>query len=80
MVPPEHEAAARAQPAGELWAHVTAERWRYDHAPLPRYPTPAAGVGYVRNTIRSYDPAVIANLQANGSVWLLTVSAVKRAH
>jgi SAM-dependent methyltransferase len=65
--------------AGERWAHVTTERWRYDFDPLPRYPTPAADVRYVRDTIKSYDPAVIADLQANGSVWLLTISAAKRA-
>jgi SAM-dependent methyltransferase len=62
----------------ELWTDVTVERWRYDHAPLPRYPTPAADVGYVRGTIKSYDLARIADLQTNGSVWILTVTAVKR--
>jgi SAM-dependent methyltransferase len=64
--------------AEELWTDVTIERWRYDHDPLPRYPTPAADIGYTRGTIKSYDLATIADLQANGSVWLLTVTAVKR--
>jgi hypothetical protein len=41
--------------SGELWTDVTVERWCYDHAPLPRYPTPAADVGYVRGRIKSYD-------------------------
>jgi SAM-dependent methyltransferase len=59
------------------WTNVVAERWRYDHAPLPRYPTPAADVEYVRGSIKSYDLATIADLQKNGTVWLLTVSAVK---
>ena len=61
-----------------LWADVTVERWRYDHAPLPRYPTPAGDVQLGRGGIRSYDPATIADLQTNGSVWLLVVLAVKR--
>jgi len=66
--------------AGDLWADVTVERWRYDHEPLPRYPTPAADIGYVRGTIKSYDLGKIAELQANGSVWILAVTAVKRAN
>jgi len=65
--------------AADLWTDVTAERWRYDHEPLPRYPTPAADVEYVRGTIKSYDVRKIADLQTNGSVWLLTVTATKRA-
>jgi SAM-dependent methyltransferase len=61
------------------WTGVVAERWRYEHEPLPRYPAPAADVEYVRGTIKSYDLGRIAELQTNGSVWLLTVSARKRA-
>jgi hypothetical protein len=64
--------------AGDLWADVTAERWRYDHDPLPRYPTPAADIGHVRGTIKSYDLASIAELQTHGTVWLLALTAVKR--
>jgi hypothetical protein len=64
--------------AGALWTDVTAERWRYDHDPLPRYPTPAADIGYVRGTIKSYDTTVIADLQTNGTVWLLAITAAKR--
>jgi SAM-dependent methyltransferase len=65
--------------ASELWADVTVERWRYEHEPLPRYPTPAADIGYVRGKIHSYDLDEIAKLQTDGSVWLLTVSAAKRS-
>ena len=65
--------------ANDRWADLTIERWRYDHEPLPRYPTPAADIDYVRGTIKSYDLGKIAELQTNGSVWLLTVTAVKRA-
>jgi SAM-dependent methyltransferase len=64
--------------AAERWADVTVERWRYEHDPLPRYPTPAADVGYVHGKITSYDLDRIADLQANGTVWLLTVTARKR--
>ena len=63
----------------DRWQSVTAERWRYDHAPLPRFPAPAADVSYVRGTIKSYAPALIADLQTNGTVWLLAITAVKRA-
>jgi hypothetical protein len=56
---------------------VTVERWRYDHAPLPRYPTPEADVGYVRGTIKTYDLERIADLQTNGTVWLLVITASK---
>jgi hypothetical protein len=65
--------------ARELWTEVIVERWRYDHDPLPRYPTPEADIGYVRGTIKSYDLARIEELQKNGTVWLLTVAATKRA-
>jgi SAM-dependent methyltransferase len=65
--------------APELWSDVTVERWRYDHDPLPRYPTPEADIGYVRGTIKSYDLARIEELQKNGTVWLLTVAATKRS-
>jgi SAM-dependent methyltransferase len=61
-----------------LWSGVLTERWRSDHAPLPRYPTPAGDARYALNNVPSYDPAVIADLQTNGTVWLLTVTARKR--
>ena len=60
-----------------LWADVVTERWRYDHAPLPRYPTPDADARAALENLSSYDRAAIAELQANGSVWLLTVTAKK---
>jgi hypothetical protein len=62
----------------DLWAHLVVERWTYDHSPLPRYPTPAADVTGVRAMpSMSYDRAAIDDLQANGTVWLLTVTASK---
>jgi SAM-dependent methyltransferase len=65
--------------ASERWRNVVAERWRYEHEPLPRYPTPAADVEHVRGTITSYDPLMIANVQQHGSVWLLVVTAEKNS-
>jgi SAM-dependent methyltransferase len=63
----------------DRWADVVVERWRYDHSPLPRYPTPASDAAHVRGIpIVGYDRALIDDLQANGTVWLLTVTAVKR--
>jgi hypothetical protein len=62
----------------KLW-DVIVERWRHDHEPLPRYPTPPADVERSRGGIKSYDLARIADIQTNGSVWLLVVLAVKRS-
>lgn len=59
------------------WSSPQAERWRDDHAPLPRYPTPAADARDALRNIPSYDPAAIADLQANGTVWLLTITTHK---
>ena len=61
-----------------LWTNVVAERWRYVHEPLPRYPTPAADVRYTEGCTPSYDTAFIRDRQTNGTVWLLTVTAIKR--
>ena len=64
---------------GDEWHDVSFERWRYDHEPLPRYPTPVTDIGYGGGTVRSYDPAFIEDVQTNGTVWLLAVTAVKRS-
>jgi SAM-dependent methyltransferase len=68
-------ARIRALFADDAWSDVVIERWRYEHAPLERYPTPAADIEYARRAIKTYDPAAIANLQTQGSVWLLVVTA-----
>lgn len=62
-----------------LWSNVIAERWRYDHEPLPRYPTPASDVYHAGTGMKTYDAKFIHDLQTNGTVWLLTVTATKRA-
>ena len=63
-----------------LWTNVVAERWRYDHAPLPRYPTPEADMRYAAAGIVSYAVDFIRERQTNGSVWLLTLTALKVDH
>jgi hypothetical protein len=60
-----------------MWTGTLAERWRYDHAPLPRYPTPEGDARDALEHLASYDPAAIADIQTNGSVWLLAVTATK---
>jgi SAM-dependent methyltransferase len=64
---------------GALWSNVVTERWRSDPAPLPRYPTPEGDARGALKNLSSYDAAKIADLQVNGTVWLLTVTATKVA-
>jgi SAM-dependent methyltransferase len=64
---------------GTLWSGIVAERWRSEPAPLPRYPTPAGDARDALLNVPSYDTATIADLQVNGTVWLLTVTATKVA-
>jgi hypothetical protein len=61
-----------------LWRDVVAEKWRYDHAPLPAYPTPATDLGGWQAAIQTYDADVVAAAKRRGTVWLLTVTARKR--
>ena len=62
-----------------LWSNVVTERWRSEPAPLPRYPTPEGDARDALKNLSSYDAAKIADLQVNGTVWLLTVTATKVA-
>ena len=64
---------------GALWSDVVTERWRSDPAPLPRYPTPEGDARDALQNLSSYDAGTIADLQVNGTVWLLTVTATKVA-
>jgi len=63
---------------GALWEHIVVERWRYDHAPLPRYPTPEIDAQGALTTLETYAAAAIRDLQRNATVWLLTIQAVKK--
>jgi SAM-dependent methyltransferase len=63
---------------GALWEHIVVERWRYDHAPLPRYPTPEVDAQGALTTLETYASAAIRDLQRNATVWLLTIQAVKK--
>jgi hypothetical protein len=60
-----------------LWSGTVAERWRYEHAPLPRYPTPEGDARDALRNVPSYDAAAIADVQVNGTVWLLAVTSRK---
>src|SRR5262245_9963845 len=62
---------------GALWSGIVTERWRHDYAPLERYPTPEGDARDALLNIPSYDAAKIADVQVNGTVWLLTVTATK---
>jgi SAM-dependent methyltransferase len=61
-----------------LWRDVVAEKWRYEHAPLPPYPTPGTDSAGWKNSIKSYGADVVDAAQRRGTVWLLTVTAHKR--
>lgn len=61
-----------------LWRDVVAEKWRYEHAPLPPYPTPALDASGWRTAIKSYGADVVDAAKRRGTVWLLTVTARKR--
>jgi SAM-dependent methyltransferase len=66
-------ARARALFDERFWSGVTLERWRYDHEPLPKYPTPPKEIALWRSD-------VAARMSAGGeprSVWLLVVTARK---
>jgi SAM-dependent methyltransferase len=61
-----------------LWKDIVVERWRYDHAPLPRYPAPEADAQGALTALETYTADAIRDLQRNATVWLLTIAAVKR--
>ena len=61
-----------------LWKDVVLERWRYDHAPLPRYPVPEADAQGALTALETYAVDAIRDLQRNATVSLLTITAVKR--
>jgi SAM-dependent methyltransferase len=61
-----------------LWRDLVAEKWRYDHAPLPPYPTPARDRAGWPGAIKSYGADVVDEARRLGTVWLLTVTARKR--
>lgn len=59
------------------WGNVQVERWRYDYAPLPRYPTPEKDVGNWPARFEGYAEDALPAIQASASVWLLVVTAEK---
>jgi SAM-dependent methyltransferase len=61
----------------QLWTGLTLEKWRYEHEPLPKYPTPEKESA----AWASYLPAsAVARLDEirQRSVWLLALTARKR--
>jgi len=62
----------------DLWTNVVAEKWRYDHDPLPRYPTPAKESIHWPSRIAGYSEEDVDRIKADGSVWLLTLTAEKK--
>lgn len=63
---------------GGKWKDIVVERWRYDHAPLPPYPTPAVDAEGALTTLETYPIEAIRELQRTATVWLLTIEAIKR--
>jgi hypothetical protein len=57
-----------------IWTDVVLERWRYDYAPLPAYPTPGKEVAAWPEALRRE-----AQRRNRDSVWLLSIAARKRA-
>jgi hypothetical protein len=64
----------------DLWENVTIEKWREDHAPLESYP-PSETVlnGDWPAEIESYSDAQVAAAREGASVYLIVISARKRA-
>lgn len=58
-----------------MWSDIRIEKWRQDHEPLQRYPTPDADIRTWPMTVTSYSQEMQDQIRDNGSVWLLTVSA-----
>jgi hypothetical protein len=61
-----------------LWRDVVAEKWRYEHAPLPPYPTPPTDAAGWQTAVQSYSADAVDEAKRRGTVWLLTVTATKR--
>lgn len=60
-----------------MWSDVAFEKWREDHAPLPRYaPGPNLFPRWEKE-VTSYGPEVVARTKEK-SIWLLAVTARKR--
>ena len=63
---------------GTIWKDVVVERWRYDHAPLPRYLAPEVDAQGALRSLETYTTDAIRDLQRDATVWLLTIAALKR--
>jgi SAM-dependent methyltransferase len=61
-----------------LWTDVVMEKWRYDYAPLPKYPTLEKDVAYWRSDLKARVDERTASGELGDSVWLLAITAKKR--
>jgi hypothetical protein len=59
------------------WTDVVLEKWRYEHEPLPSYPTPAKEIEAWPRFL-SADACTRARALGAPSVWLLVVTAKKK--
>jgi SAM-dependent methyltransferase len=63
-----------------LWDQVRIEKWRQEYAPLERYPTPQGDQDSWQYFVKTYSPDLLNDIRTNQSVWLLTVSALKKSN
>jgi SAM-dependent methyltransferase len=61
-----------------LWNDVTLEKWRFEHEPLPSYPTPSHEIAHWPSHLQRSAQQQIAKQGAPDSVWLLAITAHKR--
>lgn len=61
------------------WQDIVFERWRLDHAPLEPYPPSSRVQTEWPIEISGYEEQEVDRVREEASVWLLTVSARKRA-
>jgi SAM-dependent methyltransferase len=62
-----------------FWGQVVMQRWRKDFRPLDRYPPNKTVLREWPIEISSYPPEQVQQAKEQGSVWLLTISAVRTA-
>ena len=62
-----------------LWTNVVSERWRFEHEPLPKYPTPEKESGRWPDEFVGYSRSDVDAVRSGKSVWLFAVTARKRA-
>lgn len=59
------------------WKDVIVEKWREDHEPLERYPSPEIDQRGWPTSVTSYPAELLHDIAANRSVWLIVITARK---